>query len=140
MISKSLDGRGSLQFGEKSGRFTLFFLSFGSVWNYREMMSNEMKILKLDRVQHTVIEILSRWIILQKINKPSFLITIYASVAFLFFSFFFFRKDGVRRPFFFFLSFFGESSEISLDVEACNRQLISIDFNSEIKQWNQLSY
>lgn len=133
MISKWLDGRGSLQFGEKSGRFILFFLSFGSVWNDREMICL-MRLLKLHQEQHIVNKILSKWVILQKINKPSFFITIYASVAFLFFSFFFFRKDGVRRPFFFFLSFFGESSEISLDVEACKGQLISIDFNSEMKQ------
>lgn len=47
--------------------------------------------------------------ILVTINYSLHSFTTYASAIF-FFSFFFFRKDGVLRPFFFFLSFLGDSS------------------------------
>lgn len=49
---------------------------------------------------------------------------IYAST--FFFSFFFFKNDGVRNPFFFFLSFLGEPSvETSYETEI-NRNLVLI--------------
>lgn len=47
---------------------------------------------------------------LKKDTLFSAVVNVYAYASTFFFSFFFFKNDGVRSPFFFFLSFFGDPS------------------------------